>query len=43
MRHVLAHDYFSVNEVVIFNTCTTNITPLIVTIRRMIADLETDD
>ncbi len=42
MRNVLAHDYFSVNEEVIFNTCASNIPPLIDTVRRMLANLETD-
>ena len=40
MRHILAHDYFDVNERVIFNTCQTHIAPLIATVKRMLADLE---
>ncbi|NCC34445.1 MAG: DUF86 domain-containing protein [Chloroflexia bacterium] len=42
MRNILAHDYFDVNEKVIFNTCEAHITPLMNTVRRMLADLETD-
>ena len=42
MRNVLTHDSFSVNEEVIFNTCASNIPPLINTVRRMLANLETD-
>ncbi|MFO8038219.1 MAG: HepT-like ribonuclease domain-containing protein [Sodalinema sp.] len=41
MRNVLAHDYFSVNEAVIFNTCELHINPLIETVRQMLADLKT--
>ena len=40
MRNVLAHDYFDVNENVIFNTCEVHIMPLIETVKRMLADLE---
>ncbi|WP_097653656.1 HepT-like ribonuclease domain-containing protein [Candidatus Chloroploca asiatica] len=42
MRNILAHDYFDVNEKVIFNTCEAHIMPLMDTVRRMLADLETD-
>lgn len=42
MRNVLAHDYFGVNEEVIFNTCEAHIATLIATVKRMLADLETD-
>lgn len=42
MRNVLAHDYFSVNEEVIFNTCESRIPPLIDTVRRMLLNLATD-
>lgn len=42
MRNVLAHDYFSVNEEVIFNTCESRIPPLIDTVRRMLTNLATD-
>ena len=34
MRQVLAHDYFSIDEVAIFHICTTNIPPLIHAIRQ---------
>ena len=40
MRNVLAHDYFAVNEVVIFNTCKEHVSPLIVVAKRMLADLQ---
>jgi len=40
MRHVLAHDYFGVNEHVIFNTCEQHVQPLIATVRRMRRDLD---
>ncbi len=42
MRNVLAHDYFGVNEKVIFNTCDAHISPLIATLRQMLADMKTD-
>ncbi|MBE9174378.1 DUF86 domain-containing protein [Synechocystis salina LEGE 06155] len=42
MRNVLAHDYFGVNEKVIFNTCEVHILPLISTVKLMLADLKTD-
>ncbi len=38
MRNVLAHDYFGVNEKVIFNTCQEHIEPLISVVRKMIED-----
>ncbi len=40
MRNVLAHDYFNVNEEVIFNTCEKHIAPLITVLKQMIADLD---
>lgn len=40
MRNVLAHDYFSVNEEVIFNTCQLSIPPLIEVVRQMLSDLQ---
>ncbi len=43
MRNVLAHDYFGVNEDVIFNTCEAHISPLIATVKQMLVDLEADD
>lgn len=42
MRNVLAHDYFGVNEEVIFNTCEVHIVPLIEVVRRMLTNLESD-
>ncbi|MEE4355759.1 MAG: HepT-like ribonuclease domain-containing protein [Desulfococcaceae bacterium] len=42
MRNVLTHDYFGLNEEVIFNTCEARITPWIATVRRMLAELETE-
>ena len=42
MRNVLAHDYFDVNEKVIFNTCEAHISPLIASVKGMLADLEID-
>lgn len=41
MPNVLAHDYFSVNEAVIFNTCELHINSLIETVQQMLADLKT--
>ncbi|WP_126147388.1 DUF86 domain-containing protein [Synechococcus elongatus] len=39
MRNVLAHDYFAVNEKIIFNTCQLSVPPLMATVRQMLADL----
>lgn len=41
MRNILAHNYFDVNEEVIFNTCEVHIVPLIATVKKMLVNLET--
>ncbi len=40
MRNVLAHDYFNINEEIIFNTCEIYLIPLIETVRQMLQDLK---
>jgi len=39
-RDILAHNYFHINEVVLFDHCQTHLPPLLETVNRMIADLE---
>ena len=39
-RNVLAHDYFSINETLLFNHCQTYLPLLLATVNRMIEDLE---
>lgn len=42
MRNILAHDYFSINEEIIFNTCRYSIPPLTVVVQKIITDLADD-
>ena len=40
MRDFIAHAYFSIDAMVVFDTLQNNIQPLLLTIQQMIADLE---
>jgi len=39
-RNIIAHDYFGINEILLFNICQTHLPPLLVTVNRMIEDLK---
>ena len=39
-RNILAHDYFSIDEEVLYNICQTHLPLLLATVNRMIEDLE---
>ena len=39
-RNIIAHDYFDINEVILFNICQTHLPQLLSTVNRMIEDLE---
>ena len=41
-RNMLAHDYFSINEMLLFNHCQTHLPLLLATVNRMLEDLEKD-
>ena len=38
-RNILAHDYFNINEMLLFNHCQTHLPLLLATVNRMIEDL----
>jgi uncharacterized protein with HEPN domain len=40
LRNIIAHVYFDVNEVLVFNNCRDHLPPLLVTVKRMIEDLK---
>jgi uncharacterized protein with HEPN domain len=40
LRDVIAHDYYNLNPVKIFDICTNEIAPLLVAIKQIIAELE---
>ena len=42
LRHIIAHVYFDVNEVLVFNHCQDHLPSLLETVRRMIKDLESN-
>jgi len=39
-RNIIAHDYFGIDEDVLFATCQTHLPPLLATVNRMIEDLK---
>ena len=39
-RNIIAHDYLSINELLLFNICQTHLPLLLTTVNRMIEDLE---
>jgi len=39
-RNIIAHNYFDINEVLLFDICATRLSPLLETVNRMIADLQ---
>ena len=40
LRHIIAHNYFDINEVLVFNNCKDHLSPLLETVKRMIEDLK---
>ena len=42
LRDIMAHEYFDVNEELIFQCCRDDVKPLLATVRQMLADLEKD-
>ena len=41
-RNIIAHDYFGINEILLFDICQTHLPPLLATLNRMIEDLKKD-
>jgi len=39
-RNIIAHDYFGINEILLFSICQTHLPPLLATVNRMIEDLK---
>ena len=39
-RNIIAHDYLSINEILLFDHCQTHLPLLLATVNRMIEDLE---
>ena len=39
-RNIIAHNYFDINEVMLFNICQTHLPVLLATVNRMIEDVE---
>ena len=39
-RNIVAHNYFNIDEDVLFNNCSTHLSPLLETVNRMINELE---
>jgi uncharacterized protein with HEPN domain len=40
LRHIISHDYFEVDEVLVFTNCRDHLPPLLETVKRMIKDLK---
>jgi uncharacterized protein with HEPN domain len=40
LRNIIAHNYFFIDEEVVFNDCRDHLPPLLATVRRMIKDLK---
>ena len=39
-RNIIAHNYFDINEIMLFSICQTHLPPLLATVNHMIEDLE---
>jgi uncharacterized protein with HEPN domain len=40
LRNIIAHEYFDINAVAVFNNCRDHLPPLLATVNRMIEDLK---
>ena len=40
LRHIIAHNYFDINEILVFSICQDHLPPLLKTVRLMIKDLK---
>jgi uncharacterized protein with HEPN domain len=40
LRNIIAHEYFDINAIAVFNNCRDHLPPLLATVRRMIKDLK---